>query len=79
LLVDEKMSAGVPKMASADSPWRVYKSTNAESIISSGIPNPRDVTMDSSATASTFHIRFTPMEEAIPLCLGAIDSLNQPL
>lgn len=68
--VDESKESVVdPAGEGEDRPWRVYKTSNAESVVATGIPNPRDVTMDSTDSARRLGIAFTPMEDAIPLCL----------
>jgi nucleoside-diphosphate-sugar epimerase len=45
--------------------WAVKSSSNAESIVATGIHNPRDVTMDSAATERTFGFKFTPTRTAV--------------
>jgi dTDP-4-dehydrorhamnose reductase len=45
--------------------WRVYYSSNADSIRTSGIYNPRDVTMEIAHTEDFFGMKFTPPYEAI--------------
>jgi dTDP-4-dehydrorhamnose reductase len=45
--------------------WRVYYSSNADSIRTSGIYNPRDVTMEIAQTEEFFGMKFAPPTEAI--------------
>jgi dTDP-4-dehydrorhamnose reductase len=45
--------------------WHVYRQTNKESIESSGISNPRDVTMDSTNTESTFGVSYRDLKSIV--------------
>lgn len=49
--------------------WRVHSTTNDESIKSTGIQNPRDVSMLSSETEGNFGVTFKDMIEVIKLSL----------
>jgi dTDP-4-dehydrorhamnose reductase len=45
--------------------WTVFEQSNREAIETSGIFNPRDVSMDSSVTEAFFALRFQSMETAV--------------
>lgn len=45
--------------------WKVGSSTNAESIVATGIANPRDVTMNSEETERVFGMQFTTPGDAV--------------
>lgn len=47
--------------ACEDNKWVVYKQSNQQAIEATGIFNPRDVSMDSSATEEAFKVRFRSM------------------
>jgi dTDP-4-dehydrorhamnose reductase len=50
--------------------WHVFKQSNADAIASSGVFNPRDVSMDSSATEAAFGVTFQSMDDTIRTALG---------
>ena len=50
--------------------WRIYKSSNIEGCKSSGVHNPRDGTIDSSETERVMCMKFTDMEQAVPLIIS---------
>ena len=65
-VVDTDASTSTRTPSAADpAVWAVKSSSNAESIVATGIHNPRDVTMDSTATERTFGFKFTPTRTAV--------------
>lgn len=52
-----------------DKVWNVFKQTNEECNISTGIISPKDVTMNVQLTEQIFNIKFKTMNEVINLCL----------
>lgn len=50
--------------------WRVYRQSNQECILQTGVLNPRDVSMDSSTTEKVFRVRFKKMNDVIPRLLS---------
>jgi dTDP-4-dehydrorhamnose reductase len=48
-----------------DDSWSVYESSNAESVVASGIPNPRDVSMVSISAEEAFGIKFRSMDVVV--------------
>ena len=69
-------SAAAAAAAAADpSIWVVKSSSNAESITATGIHNPRDVTMDSSATEGEFGFKFTPTRVAVTHIVRGFEAL----
>jgi dTDP-4-dehydrorhamnose reductase len=58
--------------ADAKRPWCVTRSSNADSVKATGIRNPRDVTMDSTATEEAFGMKFKDAEEALALIVPKI-------
>ena len=71
------MSAGQSSVGSSSvpGPWRVFRASNAESVRATGIPNPRDVTMDSADTEDLLGFKFVDLREVVPVCVKEIQRL----
>ena len=54
--------------------WNVYATTNIESVLSSGIKNPRDVTMDITNTESTFNMTFTKPKDFVEIVIRSFQN-----
>lgn len=64
--------AAVQREPSVLGVWRVYRTSGAEGAAASGVPSPRDVTMDCGETEAALGLAFTPMALAVPLCIADI-------
>ena len=54
--------------------WYVYQTKNIESVIKTGIKNPRDVTMNVRETEREFNIKFTELSVVFADYLSLIDT-----
>lgn len=59
------------EVSRADGVWRVFSTTNDESVKATGIQNPRDVTMNNKKTELQFGITFQDMSETIKLLMNS--------
>jgi dTDP-4-dehydrorhamnose reductase len=57
-------------LVQSEKTWTVYRTSNAESIRSSGIANPRDVSMDCSLTEEVFRMKFDDITFALHELIG---------
>ena len=61
----EEVVTGKGNDEEKENTWRVFEQSNQEAVAASGIFNPRDVSMDSSATEAAFHVKFETMDTTI--------------